>query len=124
MGAGPTLNLFESMRQAVYLQRAARAHRLFGAGAALTPAGAFHMATVGGARALGFEDRIGTLEEGKEADFLIMDRGNFEPVGASSETGEELLARLVYRAQTGAVGEAFVRGRLVWPAELPDEVIK
>ena len=36
---------------------------------------AFYLATLGGVRALDLEDRIGNFLIGKEADFLILDRG-------------------------------------------------
>jgi len=39
----------------------------------LTPERAFFLATLGGARALYLDDRIGNLQPGKEADFLLLD---------------------------------------------------
>ena len=60
--------LFEVMRQAVYGQRYARAHGIFKEEPEPTPTKAFHMATRGGARALGLGDRIGTLEVAKVTD--------------------------------------------------------
>lgn len=112
VAAGPTLSVLEVMRQAVYLQRAAAAHRLF-KGEAAGPAEAFRLATVGGARALGLEDRIGTLERGKEGDFVLFRRDSFEPAFCGTAEGETVLSRLVYRG--GPAHETYVRGKRVWP---------
>jgi guanine deaminase len=38
----------------------------------LSPWRAFYLATLGGARALGLDDRIGNFEPGKEADFVVL----------------------------------------------------
>jgi 5-methylthioadenosine/S-adenosylhomocysteine deaminase len=40
---------------------------------AVTPEQALRMATIDGARSIGMEDRIGSLEEGKEADIAVFD---------------------------------------------------
>src|SRR5207237_497803 len=42
-------------------------------GEALDPLHAAYLATLGGARALKLDDRIGNLAPGKEADFLVLD---------------------------------------------------
>ncbi|MBS1269363.1 MAG: Guanine deaminase [Gammaproteobacteria bacterium] len=39
----------------------------------LTPSRAFYLGTLGGARSLYMDDRIGNFEQGKEADFLVVD---------------------------------------------------
>jgi guanine deaminase len=42
-------------------------------GQALGPVGAFHLATLGAARALHLDDCIGNFSKGKEADFIVVD---------------------------------------------------
>lgn len=64
------MHILEEARTAVLQQRAR--HRSPGA----VPASkALELATAGGARALRLDDRIGTLEAGKEADFAVFDLG-------------------------------------------------
>ncbi|MBS0480333.1 MAG: guanine deaminase [Proteobacteria bacterium] len=42
-------------------------------GAALDPFRALYLATAGGARVMGIDDRVGALEPGQEADFVVLD---------------------------------------------------
>jgi len=44
-------------------------------GSVLDPFRALYLATAGGARALGLSDRIGGLQVGQEADFIVLDPG-------------------------------------------------
>jgi 5-methylthioadenosine/S-adenosylhomocysteine deaminase len=61
------LDMFEAMRQAAFL------HKLTENDPTAIPAQvALEMATIGGARALGMADRIGSLEAGKLADVIVV----------------------------------------------------
>ncbi|MNT90640.1 Guanine deaminase [compost metagenome] len=42
-------------------------------GARLSPFKSLYLATLGGARALSLDDRIGSLQPGNDADFLVLD---------------------------------------------------
>ena len=64
------LDLFAEMRLASLLAKVAT-----GDAAALPAAEALHMATIGGARALSLDDRIGSIVAGKEADLIAVDMG-------------------------------------------------
>jgi 5-methylthioadenosine/S-adenosylhomocysteine deaminase len=66
------------------------------------------MATLGGARALGMEDQLGSLEPGKRADLIVVDVGAprlhpmFDPV-----------SHLVYAAKGADVRHSVIEGRVV-----------
>jgi len=114
VAAGPSLDLFGVMRQAVYSQRIARAHKLFKNTPQPTPEKAFHMATLGGAQALSLHEKIGTLETGKEADFTVVDPSAYDAGFHGVETPENVVSRLVYRGSRFAVRATFVAGRKIF----------
>lgn len=62
-------------------------------GAALDPFRALHLATAGGARLLGLADRIGALQPGQEADFVLLDPAA-TPLLARRTAGAPLADRL------------------------------
>lgn len=64
----PSFDMFEEMRAALLACRA-REHDP----GALSPDDALELATLGGARALGLEDEVGSLEPGKQADLAIVE---------------------------------------------------
>ena len=85
--------------------------------APLIPAEAFRLATLGGAKALGLEDRIGSLEVGKEADLVGVDPQVVDPLPERApESAERLLSRLLYRERPGMVKRTWVRGKVCWKA--------
>lgn len=113
VGAGPEVNLWQVMRSAVETQKA-RSYYEPGV-ELLTAAGAFHLATQGGAEALGIGDVVGSLDVGKEADLLVLDRGALSPFGEGTELHpEELITLCVYRGGPLATVASFVRGRAVY----------
>jgi cytosine/adenosine deaminase-related metal-dependent hydrolase len=87
----------------------------------LRPTEALYLGTRGGARALGKDDTIGTLDVGKEADLLLVDINALLPYGRSQQPTEELstddvVALCIYRGGPGAIVESYVRGRSVYKA--------
>jgi cytosine/adenosine deaminase-related metal-dependent hydrolase len=70
---------------------------------------AFRMATIDGARALGWDDEIGSLEPGKKADLVLFDLTHFEwaPYG-------DPLNALVWSASPASIAETWVDGRPVF----------
>jgi 5-methylthioadenosine/S-adenosylhomocysteine deaminase len=72
------MDILDEARLAVLIHRAAtRKHDAFGSHQAL------ELATIGGARALGVDDRVGSLEVGKDADLAAfrIDIARTTPVG-------------------------------------------
>jgi 5-methylthioadenosine/S-adenosylhomocysteine deaminase len=66
------------------------------------------MATLGGARVLGLEKEIGSLEVGKKADIIILDlnRPHLQPV-------YNIVSQLVYSAVGADVRDVIIDGKLV-----------
>lgn len=136
VGAGPSLSMFREMGEACTASKLRRASQQvqtarLGRVAGITDeqkheitealdlepqptldaAGGFYLATRGGARALGLGDRLGALEAGFEADFLVVDVRLSDPFGRISPNPAQALSRLVYRSDPRLVQQAYVRGR-------------
>ena len=96
------LDMFTEMRTAALLQKA-----LYGPEALPAPR-ALRMATIDGARALGLETEIGSLEVGKRADVIIVD---LDRPHSSPQT--DVVSSLVYSAQASDVRATIIDGRIV-----------
>jgi guanine deaminase len=84
-----------------------------------------HLATQGGAEALGKGGIIGSFEVGKEADITVMDLPALLPYRGSANKIEDLspddvLALCVYRGGPHAILESYVRGHCVWRSAAPE----
>jgi 5-methylthioadenosine/S-adenosylhomocysteine deaminase len=98
-----TLDAFHEMRLAATL------HLPRSGPKAMPPAEVLAMATIRGAKALGLEAEIGSLETGKRADIAVVDLA-----GAHCQpAGEDPHATLVYCARAGDVSDVLVDGRVV-----------
>ncbi|ARU51591.1 guanine deaminase [Cellulosimicrobium cellulans] len=76
----------------------------------------FYLATLGGARALDLDDKIGSLEVGKEADFLVLDPAATPLLAfrtSTVESTEELLFVLSIMSDDRTVAATYVGGTLV-----------
>ena len=104
-GAGSNNNndMIEAMRFAVFLHRAAKSHPSI-----ITAWDALEMATINGAKALGLENEIGSLEPGKKADITIikLDAPHTAPV-------HDPLGAIVYCANAQDVDTVIVDGRIL-----------
>ncbi|NIR28813.1 MAG: TRZ/ATZ family hydrolase [Gammaproteobacteria bacterium] len=95
------LDMMGEMRTAALLAKA-----VCGEASALRAAQALEMATLGGARALGLEDSIGTLEAGKEADIVAVDLATIE-----TEPLYHPISQIVYAAGRAQITDVWVAGR-------------
>jgi len=96
------LDMFTEMRTAALLQKALHGPQVLPANRIL------RMATINGARALGLEAEIGSLEVGKRADVVVvnLDRLHTSPAA-------EIVSRLVYAAEASDVQSVVIDGRVV-----------
>jgi 5-methylthioadenosine/S-adenosylhomocysteine deaminase len=97
------LNLFEEMHLAALLQK-----WLVRDAEALPARQVLRMATIQGAKALGLDDEIGSLEVGKQADVIVVDAA--QPHLAPRH---DPVALLVYSAQAADVCTVLVKGRVL-----------
>ena len=97
------LDMFEAMRQASFLAKhASRDPR------AVPAATALEMATIGGARALGMDKEIGSLEAGKRADIILVRMGE-----ARQTPLYDPVSHLVYTTRGDDVDTAIVNGKIL-----------
>ncbi len=97
------LNLWEEM------DTAAKLHKLISGDPKVASAEeVFEMATLGGARALHLEDKIGSIETGKLADIVIVDMD-----GLHQTPLYNIYSHLVYATKASDVSTVVINGRIV-----------
>jgi cytosine/adenosine deaminase-related metal-dependent hydrolase len=96
------LDMFTEMRTAALMQKAIH-------GAEALPALAIlRMATIDGARALGLDEEIGTIEVGKRADLTLLNLGALH-----TTPHPDPVSTIVYSAETSDVETVIIDGRVV-----------
>ena len=106
-------DLFGTMRATLATERGLRARVAFEAGCGVGPwtlhtADVLEFATYRGAVALGLQDRIGTLESGKQADIVLLSTASFH----MSPVNDPVAAIVLY-ATPGDVDTVMVAGRVL-----------
>ncbi|QQV76206.1 guanine deaminase [Sphingomonas aliaeris] len=95
-------------------------------GTSLDPFRALYLATAGGAKVLGLSDRIGGLQPGQEADFIVLD-GKATPLLARRMAGASLHDRLFGLQVLGddrAIARTYVAGELAWSRDAPIPILR
>jgi len=69
---------------------------------------AIELATINGARAIGLENEIGSIEEGKKADVIIVDMK-----GAHANPKHNILSNLIYASSSHDVNTTIVDGKIL-----------
>jgi guanine deaminase len=117
VSGGPDPSIFSVMRVGAFAQMGLRS--VVGEPRpALAPLDWLRMGTIEGARALGLDDAIGSLEAGKEADVIVVDAAMTSPLRGAADEDPALLddpaaliSRLIFRPHPDMVRGAWVRGR-------------
>jgi 5-methylthioadenosine/S-adenosylhomocysteine deaminase len=92
--------MFGEMRTAALLAKAVADDA-----SALDAFSALRAATLGGAKAMGFEDRIGSIEPGKQADLVLVDMGALE-----TQPLHHVVSQLVYACGRQQVSDVWIAG--------------
>ncbi|HET7656345.1 MAG TPA: TRZ/ATZ family hydrolase [Luteimonas sp.] len=95
------LDMFGETRTAALLAKAVAQDA-----AALDAATALRAATLGGAKALGFDHLVGSIEPGKQADLVLVDMARIE-----TQPLHHVLSQLVYATGRQQVTDAWIAGR-------------
>ena len=100
-----TTDMIDEMRIGLMITRATSPVRFFQA----SSANVLRMATIGSARALGIEDKVGSLEVGKQADIIAVDLHNSHQ---NPTTNPE--SAVIYTANQDNVKMTMVAGRVLY----------
>jgi 5-methylthioadenosine/S-adenosylhomocysteine deaminase len=118
-GSNNDLNMFEAMDFAGKLAKVSREDPTVLPARTLVAA-----ATIGGARALGLAEKIGSLKRGKRADFIAVDVANahvqpFDDAGGPGVSPDAIYSTLVYSAKASDVTDVWVDGKRLLRAKRP-----
>lgn len=102
-GSGSNLDLFESMKYTALLQKGIKEDPK-----QLPAYDVLKIATVNGAKTLGLEEKIGTIEEGKIADIIII---NLDSV--TTKPINNIFANIVYNVKGTNVETTIVNGKIL-----------
>ncbi|PMB69240.1 putative guanine deaminase [Beauveria bassiana] len=116
-GGGYSISMLNAMRHSLVNSFARDYLDARDGGSAVTMEEAFHMATIGGARVVGFGKEIGDFQVGKQFDALLVDMTNTScSVTAPLEqddTMRTMLEKFIMTGDDRNIARVYVRGRLV-----------
>ncbi len=95
------LDMFSETRTAALVAKAVAQDA-----AALDAFSALRAATLGGAKAIGFDDRVGSIEPGKEADLVCVDLSALE-----TQPLHHVVSQLIYATGRQQVSDVWIAGR-------------
>ncbi|AEI39644.1 5'-deoxyadenosine deaminase [Paenibacillus mucilaginosus] len=98
------LDMFNEMRLAALIQKPVHGPT------AMNARSVFRMATIGGARAVGMEKEIGSIEVGKKADLALLNLNAFHTFPSYDV---DPISRIVYSATRADVETTIINGRIV-----------
>lgn len=115
VAGGYSLSMLNEMKEAIENSKSLFVSSEGKMGGLMTTFGAFYLATLGGAKVLSMEDKIGSLEKGKRADFLVIDHRQSDPMNGQSEyqKPEQILSRLIYRGDKSVIKDVFIEGEKI-----------
>ena len=99
-----TTDMLDTMRLAALIHKGDRRDAT-----AMSAEKVVNMATLGGAKALGMDNTLGTLEVGKKADIIL-----FDPARIRSIPMHDPLASIVYSASAENIDTTIVNGKVVY----------
>lgn len=106
-GSGSNLDMFEAMRVACLIQGGIHENE-----ERLTAKDAIRMATINGAKLLGLENKIGSIEIGKDADLILVNiEENLDNITMLPNLNE--IANLVYNTSGRNVDTTIVKGNIL-----------
>lgn len=106
-----TLSLWDEMRFCLRLYAGSRhaESRYTGSRSPLTADDVLELATLGSATVLGLSEKIGSLEPGKDADYIVVAR----KAGRTLSSDEEIVSELIQNTQTTDIVRTVVNGQLL-----------
>jgi guanine deaminase len=109
IGGGSSMSMFATMKGSYEICRLA--------GYSLHPAKAYYLATAGSARVMRLDDRIGNIEPGYEADFIVIDLKSTPAIAKRMHYAEDLWETLFIQmimADDRAIRATYVNGRKLY----------
>lgn len=106
-GSGNNLDMFEAMRTACLIQGGIHENE-----DRINSKEVIKMATINGAKILGLDDKIGSIEEGKDADIILIDIApTLENI--TKIPNNDILSNLVYNTSGRDVDTTIVKGKVL-----------